>query len=199
MAACTYHVVFNKDNRKNKSGQYSLLLRVTLSRRSKYFNLGLKLEERFWLGKNNAWVKTTHPLAFEMNSLIQGKIYSLQKFEMKQRLFNNSVSLQVLEKFYHKGGDKNSFNEYAHAFVKNIRGKELNTLKVYNTFLKHLDEFNSAIPFNNLNEDLFHGFAKWLNTKKGLAGISVHKYFKPFKKLGFESSIKFGMRLMSKI
>ncbi len=189
---CTYKAILNKDNRHNKTGKHSIFIRVSLNRKSTYFNLGQKLEEKYWLGKESSWVKPSYPFAFELNAIIRNKLSELQKFEMNQFLFNNPVNLEAIAKFFERKGDKNVFNDYAQQFVKSIKGRSLNTLKLYNTFLKHLNEFNSSITFNQLNEKLFHQFAKWMNEDKHLAGVSVHKYFKPLR-LCCKQAVKDGL------
>ena len=80
----------------------------------------------------------------------------------------------------YKKADANVFNEYVDEFMKTVKGKSLNTLKKYRTFVTYLNEFNSKINFSQLNEPFFQSFATWLQ-KKGLVGVTVYKYFDPFK------------------
>lgn len=104
----------------------------------------------------------------------------LQQFEFKQKLFGNGITLNSLLDHYNKRADPNVFNEYVSEFMKSVKGKSLNTLKKYRTFERYLNEFNSKINFVQLGEPLFQSFAVWLQ-KKGLVGVTVYKYFDPFK------------------
>jgi site-specific recombinase XerD len=179
--ACTYKVIINKDLRTTKSGMHTLYIRVTLHRAHKYLALDHKIHIDDWSGKDGSWIKSSSIHSFELNSIIKNVLNEIRQFELKQHLFNNPVSLEGIVKFYRLKGRKNLFNDYAKQFVRDLRGKKLNTIKLYNTFLSHLDEFNSQILFSQLNDQLIHSFAKWMQEKKGLAGVTVHKYFKPFR------------------
>jgi site-specific recombinase XerD len=176
----SYKAILNKNNRENKTGRHSIFIRITVDRESKYFNLQEKIEEKFWGGKENRWIKETHPFAFELNSLIKKKLDLLHKYEYRQKLFGNGISLQGITEYFHKKADPNVFNEYVDEFMKTVRGKSLNTLKKYRTFVTYLNEYNSQLSFSQLNESLFQSFATWLQ-QKGMMGVTVYKYFDPFK------------------
>lgn len=177
----SYKPILNKNNRDNKTGKHTIFIRITVDRKSKYINTGEKIDGSYWTGKENRWVKDTYPCAFEINELIRKKLQSLQKFEYRQKLFGNGISLQGIIEHYSKRADANIFNEYVDQFMKSVKGKSLNTLKKYRTFVTYLNEFNSKILFSQLGEPLFQSFAGWLQDKKNLIGVTVYKYFDPFK------------------
>lgn len=177
----SYKAIVNKNNRFNKTGLHSIYIRITVDGRYKDLKTGEKIHTNFWNGKENKWVKDSCPFAFELNALIRKKIYSLQQFEFKQKLFGNGISLKSLVDHYNKKSDTNLFNDYVTEFIKSVKGKSLNTLKKYKTFERYLNEFNSKIQFSQLNEPLFQSFARWLQDKKHLIGVTVYKYFDPFK------------------
>lgn len=177
---CSYKAILNKNNIRNKNGRYTVFIRITVDRRSRYLNTGEKIDEKHWSGKENKWIRDSYPFAFELNTLIRKKIQLLQQFEYRQKLFGNAVSLQGLSEYFSKKADPNVFNEYVAEFMKSIKGKSLNTLKKYRTFQKYLNEFNSKLSFAQLNEQVFQEFAAWLQ-KKGMMGVTVYKYFDPFK------------------
>lgn len=178
---CTFTALINKDNRKNKSGKYSIFIRITVDRKSRYFRLDEKVEAKFWIGKENHWIKTDHPFSFELNAAIKGKIDILYKYYYRQRSFGNGVSMESLASFFNKRADPNVFNEYVVEYMRSgIRGKALGTIKKYRTFVRYLNEFNSRIAFSELGEPLFQKFAAWLQAR-GMKGVTVYKYFDPFK------------------
>ncbi len=177
----SYAAILNHNNRRNKSGKHSIFIRVTVDRKSKYFNLDERIDERFWTGKENRWIKDTHPFAFELNALIKKKLYIIEKYEHRQKLFDNGITLQGISDHFYKKASPNLFNEYVAEFMKTVKGKSPNTLKKYRTFVKYLDEFSPRIGFGQLNEVLFQSFAAWLQEKKDLIGVTVYKYFDPFK------------------
>lgn len=178
----TFTPVFNRTGQANKSGMYSIHIRVIIDRRTKYINPKLpKVEKKYWSGKQNKWVKESHPSSFEINSLLQRKLSELDNFIIRNHLIGRSIDFKSIEDFYFRQGDSTIFNDFARDYVKNIKGFTLNTLKVYNTFLKHLDEFNKRIKFSELNESLLVSFKEFLQFEKKLKGGATKKYFDKFK------------------
>lgn len=177
----SYKSVLNKNRIKNKSGKYTIFIRITLDRRSAYISTGEKIEEKFWQGKENKWIRDSHPFAFELNSLLSQKIHSLKEYEYRQKLFGNSLSLQNLKDHITKKSNPNVFSEYLSEFIRSgLLGKSLNTIKKYRTVKQYITDFNPGLTFNQLNENTIQEFAGWLSGR-GLAGSTVHKYFDVFK------------------
>lgn len=153
---------------------------MTVDRKSRYFNIGERVDQKYWTGKENRWIKDNHPFAFELNCIIRKKIEHLHKYEYRQKLFGNGITLDGISEYFHKKADPLVFNTYVDEYMKNIKGKSVNTLKKYRTFVKYLNEFNDRLAFSHLNEALFQSFAGFLE-KKGMMGVTVYKYFDPFK------------------
>ncbi|RYZ26111.1 MAG: hypothetical protein EOO10_16480, partial [Chitinophagaceae bacterium] len=65
-------VVFNWRSETNKSGLYSIHLRITIDRVSRYYKVQIpsKVSYQQWSGVEDAWVKATHPFSFEINAKI---------------------------------------------------------------------------------------------------------------------------------
>ena len=68
-------VVFNWRSEENKSGVYSIHLRVTLDRVARYYRIEVprKVAPAQWSGAEDAWVKTGHLFAIEINQKIREK------------------------------------------------------------------------------------------------------------------------------
>lgn len=174
--------VFNRLNLINKSGKYSIHYRITIDRKTKYFNPRFpKVEKEYWSGKPNKWIKETHPLNFEMNSLIQQKLAAFDKHIIRLNLWDKPINFRSVEEFFHKKGDNTYFNDFVKEYIKNIKGLEANTKKVYYTFERHINEFNNQIRCSDINEDLLLAFKEFLQTKKELKGAATKKYFDKFK------------------
>ena len=101
----SYKAILNKDSRESKTGRPSIFIRVTVDRKSKYFNLGERVDGRYWAGKENRWIKENHPFAFELNAIMEKKIDLLHKYEYRQKLFGNGISLESIAKHFHKKAD----------------------------------------------------------------------------------------------
>ena len=176
--------VFNRKGLKNKSGLYSIHIRVTINRESRYLNPKLpKIKKEFWNGKQNKWVKETHPGSFEINSLIQKQLAELDKFVLRLKLFNRPIGFEPIISFFNQKGDGTIFNDYLDEYIKNIRGLNYRTVQVYKSFQKHLDKFNSQVKFAELNEELVDKFKDYLMNEVGLKGAATKKYFDKFIKV----------------
>lgn len=179
----TVKALINRTNRTNKSGNYSIYLRVTLNRKSRYFNIGLKIMQKYWRDKEGSWIKENHPGCIEINQIISIEVNRLREYILKQRLFKRSVSLRSISEFYNKTFDGNSFNSYLEAYIKERRFGSLSTRKKYTSLKNHLQEFNAELLFGQINESLLQDLMKWMSEKKNLSGVTIKKYFDAFKKV----------------
>lgn len=179
----SFKPIYNRNNTKTKGGIHTIHLRVTIDRESKYFNLNLpKIKKEYWAGRENKWIKDTHPQNHLFNKAIMDRISDLQAHVNKLFFLNKPITFNKLREFFERRGDKESFNDYIDYYLANIKFGSENTRKKYNTFKKHLNKFNPKIKFNELEESLFFEYRDYL-LKKGLVGSTVIKYFNPFKKI----------------
>jgi len=60
---------------ENKSGLYSVYIRITIDRQSKYYTVSVPKKVSFeqWSSKEGYWVKNTHPYSYEINNKIKEK------------------------------------------------------------------------------------------------------------------------------
>lgn len=68
-------VIWNWRNQDNVGGRYSIHLRITYNRISRYYKIAIpkKVTKEEWSGRDDAWVKPIHPFAFEINNKITEK------------------------------------------------------------------------------------------------------------------------------
>lgn len=178
----TFTPAFNRKGLTNKSGLYSINLRVTIDRKTSYINPKLlKVQKQFWPGKQNKWVKESHPNSYEINSLLQRKISELDSFIIRTKLMNRPITFESIKEFYLKQGDGTIFNEFALDYINEIRGFSPTTIGIYHTFLKHLNSFNDQIKFSDLNEGLLESFKNYLQIERGIKGGATRKYFGKFQ------------------
>jgi len=176
--------VINRNNIKNKSGLYSIDIRVIVNRKPKYFSTDQKLALKYWSGKTDKWVKESHPHNFELNKIIGDKVKVINGFIYRHTAMGNVVGLRAIADFMNKRNFSNTFNEYIENYFKDpkVKFKSLNTVKKYKTFQKHLNNYNSNIPLRAINETMLQDFGSYL-VGLGLSGSTVIKYFDPFKKI----------------
>jgi site-specific recombinase XerD len=183
MATCSFKPIINKENRSNKSGLYSLYIRITLDRKSIYLKLDQKIDATTWLGKDGKWIRDSNPLAFQINSLIRSKITSLQEYEIKQRLANNTVTLDKLQKAFSVKGDMACVNDYFKDWIGKQKGKTNGTIKVYRVALMNFNLYNEKLFFNQIDETYPQKFADWLRHDKQFAHPTVIKTVKIFTRV----------------
>lgn len=126
-------VVFNWRNRENITNQYFIHLRITIDRKAKYcpIPLPLKITPEQWSGRNDHWVKTTHPYAFEINDKIKEKKAIVSDLIKRHYLANKDLSFEVIDRHLKKKGDPLSFIEYMKEYIRNPPEKlELGTIKI---------------------------------------------------------------------
>lgn len=174
--------LINRNNRKTKSGLHQIQVRVTINRKSKYFSLDQRINPKFWSGKPDKWVKESHPNSFEINKLIQDQVAAINSHIYRLKAFGHSIHLSSIDDFMRMTGNKQLFNDYIENYLRTEKFNNLNTIKKYKTFQKHLNSFNKEILFRDLCEDLFLRFVEFLKGK-GHTGTTVKKYFDAFKKI----------------
>jgi site-specific recombinase XerD len=178
-------VVFNWRNETNKSGVYSIHLRITINRDSRYYTIPMpqKVSKQQWNGKEDNWVKG-HPFAFEINNKIIEKKTLLNDLIKRSYNFNKPLSFETIFRHLKKKGNANSFYDYMGEFIKNPPEKlEENTIKKYNTTLSHLQEFRKELYFSDIDNILLRDFHRFMQVQKNLQGSSCKKYMEAFKRV----------------
>lgn len=178
-------VVFNWRNEKNKSGLYSIHLRITINRDSRYYKIPVpkKVSSTQWAGKEDGWVKN-HDFAFEINNKIRDKKNQINDLIKRSYNFNKSLSFDTIFRHLKKKGDSNSFYDYMKAFIANPPEKlEENTIKKYNTCLSHLQQFKKELYFSDIDNSLIREFYRYMQVTLKLQGGSCKKYMESFKRV----------------
>jgi site-specific recombinase XerD len=180
----TVKPVINRQGKKNKSGLYSIHIRITIGRQSKYIKLenAPKIALSHWNNRvsYNNYVKNTHPLAFEINNEIQTLMDKV--LQVVKRNYGTQLSFEEVLKSLKRKGDGNVFNDYVQEYIKNPAQRlDDSTLEKYKIFLMHLNNFNPKVRFNDLNSKLISDFQRYLQVDRKLSGATVKSYFDKFK------------------
>lgn len=178
-------VVFNWRNEKNASGLYSLHLRITIDRTSRYYKIPVpqKVALVQWTGKEDGWLKN-HPFAFEINNKIIEKKAILNDLIKRSYNFNKPLTFDTIFQQLKKKGNSNSFYDYMNEFIASPPEKlEENTIKKYRTCLTHLEAFKKQLYFSDIDSLLLRDFHKFMQTNLNLQGSSCKKYMEAFKRV----------------
>jgi len=178
-------VVCNWRNENNASGLYSIHLRITIDRISKYFKVPVpqKVSLAQWTGKEDGWVKN-HPFAFEINNKIIEIKAILNDLIKRTYNVNKVVTFDAVFQQLKRKGNTNSFYDYMKAFIASPPEKlEENTIKKYKTCLIHLERFKKQMYFSDIDSLLLRDFNKFMQTELNLQGSSCKKYMEAFKRV----------------
>ncbi len=179
-------IVWNWRNQYNIKGDYSVHLRITINRISKYFKILLpkKVSREEWAGKDDAWIKPNHPFSFEANNKITEKKMLVHELIKKYYYLNKPLTFHIIFQQLKRRGDSNSFLQYMQFYITDPPEKlHENTLKKYQTCLKHLSIFKPTIYFNEIDQMLIQDFYKYLQVNLKLGGPTIKKYFDALKKV----------------
>lgn len=184
--------VFNRNKLKNKSGKYTVNIRVNIDGKSDYLTIpGFpKLESKFW-DENKKCVSSAHPFHLKLNGIIKKEQSKIEQFHIDQLDKGKIPNLSDTRYFYENQKERESFNLFVAKNIRNyIKKNELEhrTYQAYNTFRSHLDEFNPEIRFYQLSRDLVSDFNQFLLIRKKLNGATRKKYFDKFKTMYKEAS-----------
>lgn len=186
MGMMTVKPVHNWRGKVNEMGRYPIHLRLTLNRKHKYYpiTVPLKVAESEWSGKDDMWVKNSHPYGFEINERIKLKknivSNTIKRFYNAQR----TITFPAIFKELKKSGNTSCFNDYFAEYNKRPTDDvEPGTLKKYNACLDHLNDFNRKIAFTDLTPALIEEFHMYLKKTAKLKGSTMDSYFDAFKKI----------------
>ncbi len=86
--------VLNWRNENNKSGLYPVHIRIKIGNTARYYHVPVpqKIKKEQWSGKDNNWIKPTHPFAFEINNRIVEVKANITEY-LKELLISESPSL----------------------------------------------------------------------------------------------------------
>lgn len=178
--------VLNWRNDQNKSGLFSVYLRITINRIARYHKIQIpqKIREDEWTDTEDCWVKNSHPFAFEINNKIREKKNIVHDLIKRSYNFNKRITFEMVFSHLKRKGDRNSFYEFMHLYIKNPPEKlEENTIKKYATCLNHLKAFRKQLFFADIDNLLIRDFHKYMQTELNLQGAACKKYMEAFKKV----------------
>lgn len=186
MIVPTYEPVHNWRKEPNKKNRYKVHIRITIGPKCRYYEIAtpLKVHPDEWSGKYSAWVKPTHPFAFDINNRITDTMNVLN--ELNKRYYNakKSLSFSLVTAELKKDFNPEIFNQYYDHVCKNPKEKlEPKTIGRYKSALQALSRFNPSIKFFELDEALFMEVKKHLQLVEELESSTIRGYFNAYAKV----------------
>lgn len=188
MKNTTFKVIVNHRTYKNISGLYSIYLRITINRISKYVKIPnlQKIDYKDFnsKAKGENYVKNSNPNAFIINKTIIDFKQKVSEIVYKLISSKKQLTHSNIYEFLNTKSEFLTFNDFVKNYIKHPKEKlELATLTKYKTFSSHLDAFKSSISFEELTSELVINFKKFLEVDKGFLGSTIKSYFDKFKKI----------------
>jgi len=160
----------------NHFGRYGVSIRVYLpgeNVRHYPVKIPAKIAYEDWLGRDNHWVKNTHPFYFEINCKIAETINKFNDLVKRYYMQNKPVTFHIIEKELMFRGERNCFNDYFRNYIH--RPPETVSLddvtwEKYRACLFHLNNFQQKITFSQIDETLLARFKNYLANLKGRKG-----------------------------
>jgi integrase len=176
----SYKFFHNRKKLKNSKDEYFIQFRVTINRKSDFFSIKElpKIPTKYWSGKENRWVKESYPNSALINSFLIQKIAQLNEFLVKSKIAGKSITFDLIKGEFFRTGEVQTFNQFFDNHVETFRFNRPATKQAYKTSLKVLNEFNSAITFQELNENLVQDFIAWERSKKGNRDVTIDKHYR---------------------
>jgi site-specific recombinase XerD len=183
-----YRPRWNYRNAVNENGRYKVHIEIYISRKVKReyeeVNVPLKVAKEEWSGKTDGWVKICHPYAFEINEAIKEKLAILSDLNKRYYTAKKTLTYPLIKKELQRNNNTNSFLAYFREIIKDTpETLDDTTMDRYKVTLGHLTRWKPGITFNDLSEELFQEFKKYLEKQKDLAGSTVNGYFNSCKKV----------------
>jgi integrase len=179
-------VVLNWRGEPHKSGLYPVHVRIKIGNTARYYNVPVpqKIRKEQWIGKDDSWVKGSHPFAFEINNKIIEIKASINDYIKRALNFNKPLTVENIMAHLTNKGENKSFLIFMDNYIKRPPEKlEPNTIKKYSTTLTHLKKFKKEIFFSEIDNALLRDFSRFMQTELELGGAATKKYLEAFKKV----------------
>lgn len=176
----------NWRNERNKSGLYPVHIRVKQGNVARYYRVPVPMKVRIdqWSGKEGAWVKSSHPYAFEINSKVLEVKGQVNEYIKRMLNFGKFVTVEGVITSLNNKGENKSFLDFMQRFI--IRPPERlepNTIKKYSTTLSHLQKFKKQIYFGEIDNKFLRDFTRYMQFELKLGGGATKKYLESLKKV----------------
>jgi site-specific recombinase XerD len=173
--------VFNRTNRKNETGLYSIHIRLTINKKSAYYNSELpRIQKKYWSGKENKWIKESHPLSYEFNQQLINKVSFVFESAWKVMKGSPSECFSIIRKRLFLDNNTADFYQYFENKIPRIQLHK-NTLKAYTSTLYLCKEYKKQLTFKELNKDYLIGLRKYAKNEREIADVTAKRYFSKLK------------------
>jgi integrase len=162
--------------KRNAQGQHPVWLRFSDATRTTYSSLGVYVAPGYWNQKAER-VRKTHPLADEINTLIEARLADAERERLRLLTAREVVTAEALKKAVAGRGHSECFLEYARTFLLDVEKQgNVQRAKGERAVLTKLEEFAGApLPFRRLTPALLDRWTAWMLTEKKNKASTVQR------------------------
>lgn len=194
MAKIVYSLVFNRKGQLSKDGKGTISICVYRSGQRKFLTTEIRVKPEHW-DKKRQQIKPSIPNYMEKNKYLKDLINKLEKIELDRIAKGEIVTLDRLAQFY-EAKEETDFVAFFRKQAETNKTITENTRRVYQSTLRHLQEFRHTIAFDDLNFKFIHDFENYL-LGNGLNTNTTGKYLKILKAV-VNTAINYGYMDLNK-
>lgn len=164
-----------------KDGKHPIYIHITGSGKREFINTGLHVKSIHWLPLKER-VKPIDKEHQDINLILdkcQSKLYDIG---IAYRLSDLFLTPAILKKEYFSNLNRVNFVSFYQEALKLESKLSDGRIKVLNSILTKLKEYNDYIPFHEINVNWFKHYRVWLKTVKGNNDVTIATNFKALKK-----------------
>jgi integrase len=215
--SCKAYVRFD---RPTKIGEYPIYLRLTLNRKMRKLSLGVTTSRKNW-DKLKELPKKSHPLFFEIKSLIEKKKNHINSIIWNSKATDSYVSIDSImdQVDYTNRTGKIDLIQYISKVIEDLTSQDrIGYANVFRETKRQLMNFinTKELAFGNVDHKFIMNFESWINKRKvkpntvflhlrtlktlinyaKKEGI-VSEYYNPFKDISFRNYRKIKTRKLA--
>lgn len=192
--------VHNWKKEKNKANEFFIQARVTLDRKTKYFSIDElpKIHSKYWSGKDNRWVKESHPEGSKINSYLVKKLAQIDDYILGSKMNFGVLTFDKIKTEFFRKGSITTLNDFFQQFLETNKFDAKRTKQAYKTTKDTLDEFSDSIALGAISENLLVDFIEWERSKKKLKDVTIDKHLTHIKTI-IKELVKAGLIIKNPI
>ena len=169
--------VFNRLNKLDMNGEGLVHLYVSLNRKKRYLNTGIRIKPEQWDAQKNL-LNRKHLNHIHFNAVLKRKLADLEQWYYEQTQGGRQVSIDSITLDH--GGSKLTFQQFALAEITK-NNYAYNSVRSFNITIKKFQEFAPDIPLTGITRETIEDFESLLKSEN-LHTNTVHRYLKQLRK-----------------
>ncbi len=171
--------------KKRKDGTIPVYVRFTEDRKSRYKSTGIAIKKKYWLGKKDAWVSSSHDRSEQLNRKLKNQLTEIYKVE-EQLYKNEQLSLDRIISTLSDDKDPRSILHKAEEYKQHLKEddrywEQRHFTVVINNLDSFIDDRGKSDQLDQLNSEWIEHWQQWLLKEVGNGNNTVRKKLQRLK------------------